>query len=112
VLSFDVEVDPTLSGTDTQALLWMSVAPAHLDAVARRLAGHGELAHVAATTGPTNLVATALCRDPAELHHYLTHRLGAVSTIRSLETAPVLQTLKASGPIAATGLPPGRRGRR
>ena len=52
---------------------------------------------VAATTGPTNLVAHALCPTRAALHHYLTHRLGALDPIRTLETAPVLRTLKAAG---------------
>ncbi|MFC6880223.1 Lrp/AsnC family transcriptional regulator [Actinomadura yumaensis] len=105
---FDVEVDDTLLGVTTQALLWMSVEPAHLDRVASTLAEHHELAFVAATTGPTNLVAQALCPDPASLHRYLTRRLGALETIRSLETAPVMQTVKAVGPAAR--LPPPGRG--
>lgn len=95
---FDVEVDPAVFGTMTQALLWMSVAPVHLHEVATALATHVELAFVASTTGPANLVATAMCEDPADLHRYLAHRLGALADIRALETAPVLQTLKASGP--------------
>lgn len=99
---FDVEVDGAQLGVTTQALLWMSVPPAHLDRVATALAGHDELAYVAATTGPTNLVADALCADPAALHRYLTHRLGALEEIRSLETAPVLRTVKATGPVLAS----------
>ncbi|TDD87123.1 Lrp/AsnC family transcriptional regulator [Actinomadura rubrisoli] len=96
---FDVEINDQVLGITTQALLWASVAPAHLDEVARTLAQHEELAFVAATTGPTNLVALILCRDPSALHHYLTHRLGALDAIRTLETAPVLKTLKASSPV-------------
>ncbi|MGQ4382971.1 Lrp/AsnC family transcriptional regulator [Streptomyces sp. SAS_270] len=34
-LFFDVDLDDTLLGATAQALLWMSVAPAHLDTVAR-----------------------------------------------------------------------------
>jgi DNA-binding Lrp family transcriptional regulator len=71
---YDVEVDTGHFGANTRALLWMSVSPAHLEHVATTLAGHDELAFVAATTGPTNLVAQALCRDPADLHHYLARR--------------------------------------
>jgi len=96
---FDVELNPALLGATTQALLWMAVAPAHLDDIAKNLATHPELAVVAATTGPTNLVALALCAGPAELHHYLTHRLGAFEAIRTLETAPVLRTVKAAAPL-------------
>jgi DNA-binding Lrp family transcriptional regulator len=93
---FDLEVDPAALGATTHALLWMSVAPAHLDDVARELATHPELALVAATTGPANLVAHALCPDAAALHHYLTRRLGALEAVHTLETAPVLRTIKAA----------------
>ncbi|ADJ49832.1 Lrp/AsnC family transcriptional regulator [Amycolatopsis mediterranei S699] len=93
---FDLEIAPEPLGVTTQALLWMAVAPAQLDRVARKLATHPELALVAATTGPANLVAQALCPDAAALHHYLTHRLGALDAIRTLETAPVLRTVKAA----------------
>ncbi|MCS0604642.1 Lrp/AsnC family transcriptional regulator [Streptomyces sp. LP11] len=98
-LFFDVEVDTGHFGANTRALLWMSVSPAHLEHVATTLAGHDELAFVAATTGPTNLVAQALCRDPADLHHYLARRLGSLDAIHTLETSPVLQNLKAASPI-------------
>jgi DNA-binding Lrp family transcriptional regulator len=97
-LYFDVEIDVALLGITVSAMLWMSVRPAHLTEVAETLAGHPELAVVAATTGPTNLLATALCRDTEALHHYLTHRL-ALDSITTLETAPVLRTLKAVAPL-------------
>ncbi|WP_406119841.1 Lrp/AsnC family transcriptional regulator [Streptomyces sp. NBC_00989] len=106
---FDIEIDPVLLGGSVKVLLWMAVAPAHLDEVAESLSRHDELAFVAHTTGPTNLVAHALCPDSAALYHYLTHGLGAVKAISTLETAPVLRTLKAVGPIAPPG-PSDRRG--
>ncbi|GAA1956338.1 Lrp/AsnC family transcriptional regulator [Amycolatopsis minnesotensis] len=96
---YDIDLRAAVLGVTTQALLWMSVAPAHLDAVATALAGHAELAFVAATTGPSNLVAKALCADPRALHRYLTRRLGAFEEIRALETAPVLRTLKSAAPL-------------
>ncbi|WP_316752846.1 Lrp/AsnC family transcriptional regulator [Streptomyces herbicida] len=105
---FDVEVDAGLFGVHTRALLWMAVRPADLEAVATALADHDELAFVAATTGPTNLVAQALCRDPADLHRYLTRRVGALDAIRTLETSSVLRTLKAASP-ALTDLARGGR---
>ncbi|MEU7060597.1 Lrp/AsnC family transcriptional regulator [Streptomyces sp. NPDC046197] len=109
-LFFDVEVDAALFGVTTRALLWMSVRPAHLEPVAKALAGHDELAFVAATTGPTNLVAQALCRDPADLHRYLTRRLGSLAAIRSLETSPVLRNLKAASPVLTDLARAGRPG--
>jgi DNA-binding Lrp family transcriptional regulator len=93
---FDLEIDAAALGVTTQALLWMAVAPSRLDAVARQLATHPELAIVAATTGPANLVAHALCADAAALHGYLANRLGALDAIRTVETAPVLRTIKAA----------------
>ncbi|MBE1574139.1 Lrp/AsnC family transcriptional regulator [Amycolatopsis roodepoortensis] len=98
-LFFDVEISAALYGVTTQAFLWMAVAPADLDEVATTLATHEELAVVVATTGPTNLAAQALCPDPAALHHYLTHRLGALRAIHTVHTAPVLEIVKAVGPL-------------
>ncbi|MFI9810790.1 Lrp/AsnC family transcriptional regulator [Saccharothrix variisporea] len=92
---FDVQVDARLFGATTHAMLWMSVAPAHLDAVAKTLAKHEELAFVAATTGPTNLCAQALCPTPAALHKYLTEQLGTLEHVHAIETSPVLRTVKA-----------------
>lgn len=100
-LFFDVEVDAAAYGITTQALLWMAVPPAHLEHVANTLAAHDELAAVVATTGPTNLLAQALCATPTDLHRYLTRRLGALPQIQTLETAPVLRTFKAAGHLNA-----------
>lgn len=57
------------------------------------LARHDELAFIVATTGSANLVAQAMCPDPAALHRYLTNRLGELESIRTLEIA----TIKAGG---------------
>ncbi|WP_036496456.1 Lrp/AsnC family transcriptional regulator [Nocardia sp. BMG111209] len=95
-LYFDVELDDRCFGVNTRALLWAAVVPGRLDEVGHTLSQHPELAFVAATTGRTNLVAEALCSDPAELHTYLTHRLGALDAIHTLETTPVLATIKAT----------------
>ncbi|GAA3785974.1 AsnC family transcriptional regulator [Streptomyces coacervatus] len=103
---FDVEIDARHFGANTRALLWMSVRPAQLEHVATTLADHDELAFVAATTGPTNLVAQALCRDPADLHRYLVRRLGSLDAIHSVEASPVHQSLKAASPVRPWGLRP------
>ncbi|MFJ1651401.1 hypothetical protein ACIOC2_08230 [Streptomyces sp. NPDC088337] len=57
---------------------------------------------------PVHLTAHALCPDPAALHGYLTERLDTLQALRTLETAPVLRTLKMAGPLPATGKPPTR----
>ncbi|HZX01845.1 Lrp/AsnC family transcriptional regulator [Kribbella sp.] len=96
----DTDVDPVALGFTTSAMLWLSVPPAHLDAVGRALAEHDELAFVAATTGRTNLVTQAICAGPDALHEYLTERLGAIAHITAIETAPILRTVKAAAPFA------------
>jgi DNA-binding Lrp family transcriptional regulator len=96
---FDVDFDAAQFGGATMALLWMSVPPTHLDATARALARHPELAVVAASTGPTNLLAQALCPTPAALHRYLVERLATLEHVRTIETAPVLRMLKTAAPL-------------
>ncbi|QKW20221.1 Lrp/AsnC family transcriptional regulator [Kitasatospora sp. NA04385] len=108
-LFFDVEVDPSGYGIATRALLWLTVRPADLDRIGTDLAGHPELAVVAAVTGPANLLAQALCTDPADLHHYLTHRLGAHPEIHHVETEPVVRTVKAVGHLPLAPRPPRSR---
>ncbi|MFG1793676.1 Lrp/AsnC family transcriptional regulator [Nocardia sp. NPDC049149] len=105
---FDVKIDEALFGVTVQALLWMSVPPGLLDRVGADLARHPELAFVLATTGPSNLVAQAMCADPAALHRYLTTRLGRIDGITALEVTPVLVTVKAAGHLS-TELPRGPR---
>ncbi|HEY3560784.1 MAG TPA: AsnC family transcriptional regulator [Kribbella sp.] len=97
---FDVDLDPVALGFTTSAMLWLSVPPAHLDAVGRALSEHDELAFVAATTGRTNLVTQAICTGPDELHTYLTRRVGAIEHITAIETVPILRTVKAAAPFA------------
>jgi DNA-binding Lrp family transcriptional regulator len=98
VLFFDIEIDNAVLGITASAMLWMSVPPAHLDRVATDLATHPELAVVTATTGRTNLLATILSPDTQSLHRYLTVRL-ATTAITTIETAPILRTLKAVAPV-------------
>jgi len=45
-------------------------------------------------------VAEVLCPDPAALHAYLTGKLGGLDAIQTLETTPVLTTLKSAAPPA------------
>ncbi|WP_345572459.1 hypothetical protein [Nonomuraea rosea] len=77
-------------------MLRLTAAPARLDRVATTLAEHAELAFVAATT---NLMANALCTDPAAVHRYPTHGLDSAERIHTIETAPALRTVKATGPL-------------
>ena len=96
---FDVEVEPTAFGYNARFLLWLSVAPAHLEAVGRAMAEHPEVVFAAATTGETNLVATVICRDMAGLYEYVTHRVGPLPGVDRLESAPSLRHVKQVGAL-------------
>jgi DNA-binding Lrp family transcriptional regulator len=75
------------------------VEPSQLDAVGRALAGHPEVPFAAATTGRTNVIATALFRDTQHLYEYLTGPLAALPGVTSVETAPIIRTLKRTGSV-------------
>ncbi|WP_199239613.1 MULTISPECIES: Lrp/AsnC family transcriptional regulator [Kribbella] len=102
VLYFDVDFDRALLGLRYQALLWLSVPPAQLHQVGGQLAEHPEVAYVAATTGPTNLVASVVCSNVTELYAYITRRIAVLPAVTHLETAPVLRTIKTA---VTLGLP-------
>ncbi|WP_310724514.1 Lrp/AsnC family transcriptional regulator [Streptomyces sp. N2A] len=99
VLTFLVDVPPAALGFRAEARLWMSVRPSRLVAVASAMAEHPEVSLVALTTGPTNLLAAVNCRDSVHLARYLTGRIAALDAIRSIETAPVIRTVKRAGAL-------------
>lgn len=97
-LSFDLDCDTSLFGIEMTARLWMSVAPSRLADVGAALAEHPETAFAAATTGPANLTSTVLCADADALYQYLTMRIGQLTSVQSVETTPVIRTIKCAAP--------------
>ncbi|HVT69571.1 MAG TPA: Lrp/AsnC family transcriptional regulator [Trebonia sp.] len=102
ILEFDVYIDPAVFGAAAYALLWASVDPARIDDIGAAMAGHDEVPFVSATTGPTNLMATLVCRDTTELHAYLTRRLAVLPGVRAVETTPLIRAVKRAGPGAVS----------
>ena len=94
VLYLDLNVDGRMFGIGPRTLLWLSVAPAHLEEAGEALAQHPEIAFAAATTGPTNLCASVVCADQRALYRYLTTRVAKLPAITHVETAPVIRTVK------------------
>ncbi|WP_370940486.1 Lrp/AsnC family transcriptional regulator [Amycolatopsis sp. cg13] len=94
VLYFDLDLDWRLHGKGIRTLLWLSVAPSALEEAGAALATHPEVAFAAATTGPTNLYATAVCASQHELYRYLTTSVAALPAVTHVETAPVIKTVK------------------
>lgn len=99
LLYFDLDIDEAVYGASVSAMLWLAVEPSCLEPVGQALAAHPEVAFAGATTGATNLVASALFRDTGHLYEYVTGSLGALPGVRSVESAPVIGTLKRSGPL-------------
>lgn len=99
VLTFLVDIPPAALGFRAEARLWMSVRPSQLTAVASAMAGHPEVSLVAQTTGPTNLLAAVNCRDSLDLARYLTKRIASLDAIHTIETAPVIRTVKRAGAL-------------
>jgi len=97
LLRFDLDVNAAALGYHAEARLWASVPPAHLAETGAAVAAHPEVAFCAATTGPTNLLVSAVCRDSRDLYRYLTERLGALPLIGEVQTAPVIRVVKRAG---------------
>lgn len=93
-LVFEVDLDTQVFGMNTHAFLWLSVEPSGLAGVGSELSRHPEVAYAAATTGRTNLFASLVCRDSGHLFEYLNTRLANLPGIHSVETAPLIRTLK------------------
>jgi DNA-binding Lrp family transcriptional regulator len=100
VLFFDLDLASDVFGVRSQALLWMSVAPAHLRHVGQALADRPDFPFVAATSGSSNLVAALVCPDDRSLYDYLTGEMTALDGLNHIETAPVTQFVKMHATMA------------
>jgi DNA-binding Lrp family transcriptional regulator len=99
LLIFEVDVDNRVLGLNTHAILWLSIEPARLEEAGTALARHRVIPFAAATTGPTNLVASAVFRSTQHLYDYLTGELASLPGMRTVETAPIIRTLKRTGTV-------------
>lgn len=96
-LYFDVDYDQSLLGLNARTMMWMSVAPASMEATGEALTAHPETAFVAATSGASNLCASVVSRDMTALYAYLTTRVAALPAIERIETVPIMRTVKRVG---------------
>jgi DNA-binding Lrp family transcriptional regulator len=103
LLYYDLELDMPAFGFHAPAWLWLSVPPAHLAEVGAALAKFPEIAYVAATTGPANLAACAVCRDEEALYEFLTGKVGALPGVERVEISPVIRTVKQASPVMLPG---------
>ncbi len=103
VVYLDIDLAGAALGFPTYAYLWISVAPARLDAACRIIAGHGEAPFVAAISGRTNVVVSVTCRSLDDLYRYVTERVGPIEGVQSIEVSPVLRRLKQAGTFVDEG---------
>jgi DNA-binding Lrp family transcriptional regulator len=101
LLYFDIDIDDSVLGVSTTVMLWLKIEPACLDAAGRAVAAHPEIPFAAATTGPTNLAVSAVFRDTRQLYAYLTTRLADLPGLQSVESAPIIGTVKRVGTTRA-----------
>ncbi len=97
ILYFDIDVDESVLGVNASVMLWLKIESACLDAAGRMIAAHPEIPFAAATTGATNLAASAVFRDTRQLYSYLTTRLAGLPGLQSVESAPIISTIKRIG---------------
>lgn len=97
VLQLDVDIAPAVADHGMRTVLYLNVLPAHLHATGQALAAHREVPFAAATTGRTNLVAIVNAPDPAAFYRYLTTSVAALPGVTSIESTPVIRTVKATG---------------
>lgn len=97
LLYFDLDIDESVIGVNASVMLWLKVEPACLEAAGRAIATHSEVPFAAATTGPTNLAVSAVFRDTRQLYDYLTNRLADLPGLQSVDSAPIMETVKRAG---------------
>jgi DNA-binding Lrp family transcriptional regulator len=100
LLYFDIDIDESVLGVNASVMLWLKIEPACLEAAGRAVAAHPEVPFAAATTGATNLAVSAIFRDTRQLYAYLTTRLAGLPGLQSVESAPIIGTIKRIGRVA------------
>ncbi|WP_225447798.1 Lrp/AsnC family transcriptional regulator [Streptacidiphilus sp. P02-A3a] len=100
------EVDPSLLGVDTEALLWIATVPGRLETIGQELSRQPRVRFAAATTGPANLLVAVAAEDLGGLYGFLTGTVGAIDGIRGLEVTRILSSLKRTGRVRPPELSP------
>ncbi|NUR83632.1 MAG: Lrp/AsnC ligand binding domain-containing protein [Nonomuraea sp.] len=92
-------VPPAAIGFPAEARLWINARPARVVEIAEALAREPEVSFAALTTGPTNLLVALACRGVGDLGRFLTERIAALDGIHTMETAPIIRTVKRAGAL-------------
>ncbi|WP_370353977.1 Lrp/AsnC family transcriptional regulator [Catenulispora sp. EB89] len=93
------EVDLSLLGIASEALLWIATGPGRTETIGGALSRHPQVRFSAATTGSTNLLVAVAAQDLNGLYALLTETVGALDDVRALEVTPILSSVKRTGRI-------------
>lgn len=102
-LTYEVDLLSERLGHQLNAILWLRVAPAHLERVGEELAGHDEVAFAGAISGEANVIAIVICRDAEDFYRYLTTRVAAVPGIDGYAVSIRVRRLKQAGSLVSHG---------
>jgi DNA-binding Lrp family transcriptional regulator len=93
------EVDLSLLGIGSEALLWIATGPAALEAAGNALSRHPQVRFTAATTGAANLLVAVAAENLSGLYDFLTRTVGSLDDVRNLEVTPILSSVKRAGRV-------------
>jgi DNA-binding Lrp family transcriptional regulator len=102
-LVIDVDLAHGVLGFPVGAQIHLTVSPARLREVGEALARLPEVGFVAAMSGRANLLASAACRDLAQLYEFTTGRAGPLEGIVSMEVVPFARVVKQAGGMVVDG---------
>ena len=94
VVYLDLDVSLPQLGVTLAAIIWGKVPVRHLDAAGSAVGSLPEVPFVCATTGTTNLMASALCRDTSHLYEVMTAGFGDLAGVDDIEVTPVVRQIK------------------
>jgi DNA-binding Lrp family transcriptional regulator len=97
-LLFDVDVDPGLFGAETEAMMWLTVAPDAVEEAGAALSRHPDVAFAAVTTGATNLIAYLACTDDDALYERVLLPVGRIEGVRHVDLTPIARQVTRSSP--------------
>lgn len=89
-------VDPVSLGFEIEVSILVKAAPDRVFAIAEELSMQNIVRHVSLTVGNWQVFASALFRDNAHLHNYLSETLAALPGVTYYEVIQILQTRKFS----------------
>lgn len=97
VLTFRVELEPSLVGYGVEAILSVQTRPGQAESIAMELAQDRHTRCLFGTSGHSQLFWHVLCRDIQDLWTVSTERIGALEGVLSCDVSTVVKAYKRAG---------------